>query len=64
MKVNGKNMALEKEQTLFDFLTSLQFDYRTIAIEHNGVIIPETEYKKIRLSDQDILEIVHFVGGG
>lgn len=64
MKVNGKSLALEEEQTLFDFLLAQQFDYRTIAIEHNGVIVPKAEYKRIRLTDQDTLEIVHFVGGG
>ena len=64
MKLNGKKVALEQEQTLFDFLTAQQFDYRTIAVERNGEIVPKAEYGNVRLSEADALEIVQFVGGG
>ena len=64
MKLNGKEVALEQNQTLFDFLTAQQFDCRAIAVECNGVIIPKAEYGYLGLSDADTLEIVRFVGGG
>lgn len=64
MRVNGIIIALEKEQTLLDFLTAKQFDVTRIAVECNGEIIPKTSYKDIQLKDDDILEIVQFVGGG
>lgn len=64
MKLNGKSVALEQEQPLSEFLTAQQFDYRTIAVERNGEIVPKAEYGNIRLSDADTLEIVRFVGGG
>ena len=64
MKVNGSIITLEKTQTLFDFLIEQNIDRNTIAIEYNGEIIPRDLYKNINLSDEDILEIVHFVGGG
>ncbi|WP_203556646.1 sulfur carrier protein ThiS [Bacillus sp. B15-48] len=64
MKVNGKMIALEKEQTLYDFLTNQNFDLTTIAVERNGEIVPKTTFKDVWLEDKDKLEIVRFVGGG
>ncbi len=64
MKVNGKTVLLEREQTLFAFLTAEQFDCKIIAVERNGIIVPKAEYESIWLSDEDTLEIVRFVGGG
>lgn len=64
MKLNGKTILLQQEQTLFEFLTAHEFDCKIIAVELNGVIVPKAEYENIRLSDEDKLEIVRFVGGG
>lgn len=64
MKLNGKTVALEQEQTLLQFLTEHKFDCKTIAVERNGEIVPKAQYEYIRLKDDDMLEIVHFVGGG
>jgi len=35
-----------------------------VAVEHNGVIAPRSTLHDVALSDGDVLEIVHFVGGG
>lgn len=64
MKVNGKALRLEQNMTLAEFLTEQQFDAKLIAVEHNGQIVPKTDYDSILLADEDILEIVRFVGGG
>ena len=64
MRVNGKTIALTKKQTLLALLTAEQFDCKTIAVEHNGRIVPKTEYENILLADDDTLEVVQFVGGG
>lgn len=64
MQLNGRNVSLEQEQTLDKFLLTAQYDCRVIAVEHNGRIVPKAEYGSTRLSDDDTLEIVRFVGGG
>ncbi|WP_428910213.1 sulfur carrier protein ThiS [Niallia sp. Krafla_26] len=64
MKVNGTLESLEKEITLYNYLTSKGFDLAKIAVEQNGQIVPKKEYQNIYLEDQDTLEIVQFVGGG
>lgn len=55
---------LEKDQTLYEYLTLKNFDLTKIAVERNGEIVPKTEYETVQLQDQDTLEIVKFVGGG
>lgn len=64
MRVNGKVVVLEQEQTLFDFLKNAGYDSVTIAVEQNGRIVPKAEYSDTWLTQEDTLEIVNFVGGG
>ncbi len=64
MKVNGTIIGLDKNLTLLYFLETQNFDLNTIAVEHNGEVIPRSAYQKVMLYDEDTLEIVRFVGGG
>lgn len=64
MKVNGVIVALEKKQTLYDYLILQNFDSETIAVERNGEIVLKAAYKEVLLENEDRLEIVRFVGGG
>lgn len=64
MHVNGMEMILEKPVTLQDFLIAQGYDIRTIAVERNEEIVPKADYADIMLQDTDILEVVHFMGGG
>jgi acid phosphatase type 7 len=49
---------------LQDLIADLGLKGDRIAIEHNGTIIPRTEWATAGLAEGDRLEIVHFVGGG
>lgn len=64
MKVNGKDEKLTAPVTLEEYLTSQGYDCSRIAVEKNGEIISKAKYQSTQLSDADLLEIVHFVGGG
>ncbi len=68
MRVNGKEEEYKEEeykaQTLEAFLKEKGFDVQRVAVELNKVIIPRADFAKTKLSKEDILEIVHFVGGG
>ncbi|RNC29058.1 MAG: Sulfur carrier protein ThiS [Candidatus Dichloromethanomonas elyunquensis] len=64
MKVNGKTIVLENNLSLSGFLEENQYDARLIAVERNGEIVPRSTYGNVVLEDEDILEIVSFVGGG
>lgn len=68
IQVNGKTVELEsaggETPTISQWLDGLGRDPRTVAIEHNGEILPRTEYGATRLQDGDRLEVVQFVQGG
>jgi len=49
---------------LFNLLKKLKLDNKKVAIELNRVILPKNLYKKKKIKNNDIIEIVHFIGGG
>ena len=42
----------------------LELDPAKVAVERNGAIAPRSTLEQVALADGDVLEIVHFVGGG
>jgi sulfur carrier protein len=64
IQLNGKKIEIISETTIFDLLKKFKLNNKKVAIEHNGIIVPKTSYKKKYLKSNDKLEIVHFIGGG
>lgn len=64
MKVNGEERHLENAGTLEDLLLQLGYRLDRIAVEHNKSIVSKENYSKVVLQEEDMLEIVQFVGGG
>lgn len=65
LTVNGDRMTVAAESSIADFLRARALDPRLVVVEHNRVILRDRDaYPHIRLDDGDVLEIVHFVGGG
>ena len=64
IQLNGKKVAIKTNYSISDLLKKYKLSNKKIAIEHNGVIIPKTSFKKKYLKDKDRIEIVHFIGGG
>lgn len=64
MKFNGENYQLEKSIILSEFLKNKGYDFLKIAVEVNYEIIPKADYEKTELHNDDIVEVVSFVGGG
>ena len=50
--------------SIADLVRSLELDPAKVAVERNGQIVPRSTLSDIALVDGDVLEIVHFVGGG
>jgi thiazole synthase len=50
--------------TIADLVRELSLDPVKVAVEHNGAIAPRSELTERAMADGDVLEIVHFVGGG
>ncbi|MHB8127186.1 MAG: sulfur carrier protein ThiS [Desulfitobacteriaceae bacterium] len=64
MKLNGQIFQLNRNISLLQYLQENKYDISIIAVELNGNIVPKTIYSDIMLQEEDILEVVSFVGGG
>ena len=63
IQLNGKKISLKNRTSIKQLLLNYKLLNNIFAIELNGKIIPSTKYN-IYLKDKDIMEIVHFIGGG
>ena len=65
LTVNGDRRSVAPGTSLAAFLAALDLDPRLVVIEHNRTILRNREaYASLILMDGDVLEIVHFMGGG
>ncbi len=62
--VNGEQRDVADAMTAQELLTDLKLDPAKVALERNREIVPRSAYGSTRISDGDVLEIVHFIGGG
>ena len=64
IQLNGKKLELKKKHSILTLLKKYKMDSKKIAVELNGKIINHNKYKLTNVKDKDIIEIVHFIGGG
>tara|TARA_Y100001935_G_C16894316_1_gene308617 strand:- start:143 stop:361 length:219 start_codon:yes stop_codon:yes gene_type:complete len=64
IKVNGKVKYVNRGINLYSLINKLKYPLNKIAIEKNNLIVEKKKIKKIILSPNDKIEIVHFIGGG
>ncbi|MFK4873373.1 sulfur carrier protein ThiS [Novosphingobium sp. ZW T3_23] len=62
--VNGEPRRVALGSSIADLVSGIGLDPKKVAVEHNGEIAPRSTLADVTLSDGDVLEIVHFVGGG
>ena len=64
LKVNGDSVEIDDGSNMGELLDILEIPKTKVAVELNGVVIPNSELLGKALKDQDILEIVRAIGGG
>ncbi len=62
--LNGEARDLRDGVTVSDLVAELGLAQRRIAVEINLAILARDDYAQRALNDGDVVEIVHFVGGG
>ncbi len=62
--VNGDPSDLPESITVADLVMQLGLNQRRIAVEVNRDIVAREAYGARLLHDGDVVEIVHFIGGG
>ena len=64
IKINGKSSIILDNLSLFNYIKKLKVPIKKVAIELNQEIIDKNKLNKIKLKNNDKVEIVHFIGGG
>ena len=64
IKVNGKKIIFDNNTSIEKLTKKLKIPLNKVAIELNKKILDKRKIKKIKLNDNDNIEIVHFIGGG
>ena len=64
IKVNGKFFNIQDKITLLNLIKKLKVPLKKVAIELNQTIVNKRLLGKIKIKQNDKIEIVHFIGGG
>jgi sulfur carrier protein len=64
LTVNGASHELPSGMTVRDLVAHLGLGGGPVAVEKNLEVVPRAEHATAVLSEGDVVEIVHFVGGG
>ena len=62
--VNGASREVPPGMTVRELVALLGFDSGPVAVEKNLEVVPRAEHARAVLNEGDVVEIVHFVGGG
>ena len=62
--VNGEPRTVAHGASLLDLLQTLQLDPHGVVVEHNRHIVRRPALGLVRVNAGDMVELVHFVGGG
>jgi thiamine biosynthesis protein ThiS len=62
--LNGDMRSVSAGMTIAALAANIGLDPAKIAVERNREIVPRSTLADVILADGDVLEIVHFVGGG
>jgi len=62
--LNGKKTEIEKPVTIMELLESKGIDHEKVIIEYNYDILIRDDWSKTVLKENDVIEVLRFVGGG
>ena len=64
LTLNGKPHRIAEGSSVAELVRDIGLNPKKVAVERNLEIVPRSTLAAVMLADGDILEIVHFVGGG
>jgi sulfur carrier protein len=64
LTVNGAVREVPDGLTVRGLVVHLGLDAGPVAVERNLEVVPRAEHPNVQLREGDVVEIVHFVGGG
>ena len=63
IRLNGKFVSIDSNLNLLKYVKKLKVPLRKVAIELNQEIVDKNNLKKVKLTKNDKIEIVHIIGG-
>lgn len=64
VQINGEKRDIDPGATLASLVAELGLGERRIAVELNHGVVSRDRWSAVELRDDDLVEIVQFVGGG
>ena len=64
IQLNGKIKLIPENLKILTLLNKLNIPIKKVAIELNQEILDKKKLNKIKMKNNDKIEIVHFIGGG
>ena len=64
IKINGKVKLIDENLKIETLISDLKIPIKKVAIELNREILDKKTLNKIKLRNNDKIEVVHFIGGG
>ena len=64
IQLNGKKIQINNNESLKKLVKRHNLPLNKVAIELNKKIIDKKKMNIIKLNNNDIIEVVHFIGGG
>jgi sulfur carrier protein len=62
--VNGEAHEVPEQITVRGLIELLDLAGGPVAVERNGEVVPRAQHTEAVVAAGDVIEIVHFVGGG
>lgn len=62
--LNGEKQQIESEVKLDQLLDLFSLPKQRVAVELNRSVVRRQDWMETKISDDDRIEVVHFVGGG
>ena len=64
IQLNGQIHKFETSLSIEQLLNKLSINKKKVAVELNKSVVPKQKYSNIKIANQDVVEIVTFIGGG
>ena len=64
VQVNGEGRDVPAGITVARLIELLDLAEGPVAVEQNGEVVPRAKHAETEVGEGDVLEVVHFVGGG
>ena len=64
VRINGKDRDVDEGHTIRSLIESLELHPSLVVVELNREILSRDAYGGVPVQEGDVIELVHFVGGG